>query len=47
VAVRRTGRFAYYRVADLRVAELVLLGRSLAAENAAALAACIRIQTPT
>lgn len=46
VQVRRAGRYAHYRVADLRVAELVLLGRSLAAENAAALAACIRIQTP-
>lgn len=43
VAVRRTGRFAYYRVADPRVAELVLLARALAADNAAALAACMRV----
>jgi|SRR5437660_3158221 len=43
VAVRREGRFAHYRVADPRVAELVLLARSLAADNAAALAACMRI----
>lgn len=43
VQVRRQGRFAYYTVADTRVAELVLLARSLAADNAAALAACMRI----
>lgn len=43
VQVRREGRFAYYRVTDPRVAELVLLARSLAADNAAALAACMRI----
>lgn len=46
VQVRRQGRFAHYRVTDPRVAELVLLARSLAADNAAALAACMRI-TPT
>lgn len=44
VQVRRTGRFAYYRVVDPRVAELILLARALAADNATALAACIRIQ---
>jgi hypothetical protein len=43
VQVRRQGRFAYYTVTDPRVAELVLLARSLAADNAAALAACMRI----
>jgi DNA-binding transcriptional ArsR family regulator len=43
VQVRREGRFAFYRVADPRVAELVLLARALAADNAAALAACVRI----
>jgi DNA-binding transcriptional ArsR family regulator len=43
VRVRRQGRFAYYTVTDPRVAELVLLARSLAADNAAALAACMRI----
>lgn len=46
VQLRRQGRFAYYRVTDPRVAELVLLARSLAADNAAALAACMRITTP-
>jgi DNA-binding transcriptional ArsR family regulator len=44
--VRREGRFVHYRVADPRVAELVLLARSLAADNAAALAECMRI-TPS
>lgn len=43
VQVRREGRFAYYTATDPRVAELVLLARSLAADNAAALAACMRI----
>lgn len=43
VQVRRQGRFAHYRVPDPRVADLVLLARSLAADNAAALAACMRI----
>ncbi|HKN97611.1 MAG TPA: metalloregulator ArsR/SmtB family transcription factor [Pseudonocardiaceae bacterium] len=43
VQVRRAGRFAHYRVADPRVAELVLLARAFAADNAAALAACVRI----
>lgn len=43
VQLRRHGRYAYYRVTDPRVAELVLLARSVAADNAAALAACMRI----
>jgi DNA-binding transcriptional ArsR family regulator len=43
VQVRRQGRFAYYTVADPRVAELVLLAHVLVADNAAALAACTRI----
>lgn len=47
VQVRRQGRFAHYTVVDPRVAELVLLARSLAADNAAALAACMRIASTT
>lgn len=46
VHTRRQGRYVYYRVADPRVADLVVLARSLAADNATALAACIRIDTP-
>ena len=43
VEVRRAGRFAWYKVADPRVADLIVLARSLAADNAAALAECVRI----
>lgn len=43
VQVRRAGRFAHYRVTDPRVGELVMLARSLAADNTCALAACLRI----
>lgn len=43
VSARREGRFVYYRVADPRVADLILLARSLAADNTAALAACTRM----
>ncbi len=47
VTVRRDGRYAYYRVADPRVAELVLLARSLSADNIAALSECMRIDAST
>jgi DNA-binding transcriptional ArsR family regulator len=43
VQARREGRRAFYRVADPRVAELVLLAHALAFDNATALAACMRI----
>jgi DNA-binding transcriptional ArsR family regulator len=43
VNARRDGRRTFYQVTDPRVADLVLLARSLAADNAAALAACVRI----
>ena len=43
VSVRRKGRRAYYRVADPRVADLVVLARALAADNRTALACCQRI----
>lgn len=43
VQSRRAGRFTYYTVADPRVADLVMLARSLAAANSAALADCVRI----
>src|SRR6266540_6664282 len=47
VQVRRAGRYAYYRVADPRVADLVLLAHGLAADNACALASCRRIDAHT
>ncbi|MGH3292068.1 MAG: ArsR/SmtB family transcription factor [Trebonia sp.] len=40
---RREGRFTRYKVADPRVADLVMLARSMAADNEAALAACVHI----
>jgi DNA-binding transcriptional ArsR family regulator len=43
VQVRRTGRNAFYTVADPRVADLVMLAHALAADNCTALAACERI----
>lgn len=43
VQARRAGRFTWYTVADPRVADLVTLARSLAADNAEALAGCVRI----
>lgn len=46
VQARRQGRNTFYRVADPRVADLVVLARSMAADNAAALAACVSIAPP-
>ncbi len=46
VQVRRSGRHAFYRVADPRVAQLVLLAHALAANNHTALCACHRIPEP-
>ena len=43
VQARRAGRNVFYRVADPRVADLVVLARAMAADNAAALAACVHI----
>jgi ArsR family transcriptional regulator, cadmium/lead-responsive transcriptional repressor len=43
VQVRRAGRYAYYQVADPRVAQLVTLAHALAADNDTALCACHRI----
>ena len=43
VDVRRVGRNAYYSVADPRVADLIVLAHALAADNCAALTACMRI----
>ncbi|MGC8464207.1 MAG: ArsR/SmtB family transcription factor [Acidimicrobiales bacterium] len=41
--VRRAGRFAYYRMTDPRVAELVGIGVSVVADHAAGVAACARV----
>jgi DNA-binding transcriptional ArsR family regulator len=42
---RREGRRTLYRVADARVAQLVVLAHALAADNHRALCACHRIRT--
>ena len=44
VTARRQGRFTHYRAADPRVATLIAAARSLAADHAAALDACARIE---
>ena len=46
VSVRRQGRFAYYRVTDPRVAELVGIGQEVVADHAASIAACVRVSAP-
>ncbi len=46
VSVRRSGRFAYYRVSDPRVAELVALASGLVADHAASIAACTKVRPP-
>lgn len=46
VTVRRAGRFAYYRVSDPRVAELVDLGTGMVADHAASIAACTKVAPP-
>ena len=43
VTARRDGRFTRYQVTDPRVVQLISIARALTADNAAALAACIRI----
>lgn len=43
LTVRRSGRFAHYRVADPRVGALVDLGTQVVADHAAAIAACARV----
>jgi DNA-binding transcriptional ArsR family regulator len=47
VSVRREGRFAYYRVVDRRVRQLVALGRGMTADHAASIAACLKVGPPT
>jgi DNA-binding transcriptional ArsR family regulator len=43
VQSHRAGRNVFYQVADPRVVDLVVLARSMAADNAATLAACMHI----
>jgi DNA-binding transcriptional ArsR family regulator len=43
LAVRREGRFSYYRLADERVAALVSVASTIVADHAASIAACTRV----
>ena len=43
VTARTEGKFAYYRVIDPRIRELIQLARSVVAENAEQIRACTRI----
>jgi len=45
VAARRDGRYTRYQVTDPRVVQLLGVARALTADNAAALAACVRIDS--
>ena len=45
VDVRRDGRFTRYKVADPRVADLVMLARAVSADNVAVLSECMRIDS--
>jgi DNA-binding transcriptional ArsR family regulator len=46
VAVRREGRYAYYRVTDERVRQLVELATEMTADHAESIAACLRVGPP-
>jgi len=43
LSVRREGRFAFYKVTDNRVLELLDLARSLEQDHATTIAACMRV----
>lgn len=45
VTARRDGRFSRFQVIDPRVVELISLARELTGDKAAALSACMRIDT--
>jgi DNA-binding transcriptional ArsR family regulator len=44
--VRRAGKFAYFSVADPRIAQLVQIARGLVAEHSSSIAACTKVATP-
>lgn len=47
IGTRREGRFIYYRITDVRVLELMHLARTILAENAEAVASCLRLNEET
>ncbi len=47
IGTRREGKFIYYRITDSRVAEMMRLARTILAENAEAVASCLRLNEET
>ena len=47
IGTRREGKFIYYRVTDRRVFELIDLARTVMADNAEAVASCLRLNEET
>ncbi|MCH8900896.1 MAG: winged helix-turn-helix transcriptional regulator [Chloroflexi bacterium] len=47
IGTRREGKFVYYRITDPRVSELMRLARTILAENAEAVASCLRLNEET
>ena len=47
IGTRREGRFIYYRITDVRVSELMHLARTILADNAEAVASCLRLTEET
>ena len=47
MGTRRDGKFIYYRITDPRVSEMMRLARTILAENAEAVASCLRLNEET
>ena len=47
IGSRRDGKFIYYRITDPRVSELMRLARTIMADNAEAVASCLRLNEET
>ena len=47
IGTRRDGKFIYYRITDPRVSEMMRLARTIMAENAEAIASCLRLNEET
>ena len=43
IGTRREGKFIYYRITDHRVSDLIDLARTVMADNAEAVASCLRL----
>ena len=44
IGSRREGKYVYYRITDPRIRDLVDLARTIMADNAGAIASCLRLQ---